>query len=366
MDYHDSSISDLLEFGFPVDYSSSVLPHVLEYRNHRGALSHADEVTDYLKKECVKGRMAGPFDCIPLDSLMVSPLNTVPKADSDERRVLVDLSWPPGSSVNDGIIKGFYLGQSFTLNFPTVDNICALLVQVGPGAHIYKRDLAQAYRQFPVDPKDFNLLGYFWQGQYYVDSVLAMGQRSSALCCQRATGAVIHIHNSKGFPSLVYLDDFFGVSPPDVSAVAFKALGDLFTYLGLSEKQSKAVPPTTCATVLGILFDTNAMTMSVTPARLEEITSLLSIWLDKKKASKREIQQLLGKLSFVSKCVRQSRIFLNRLFAALRSLRRDHHRIDLSSDFRKDLIWWMTFVKVYNGVSVIPPNLFSNEITFCI
>ena len=149
MDYQDSSICDLLEFGCPVDYSSSALPHMLEYRNHHCSLSHADEVTDYLKKESVKGRMAGPFDCIPLDSLMVSPLNTVPKADSDERRVLVDLSWPPGSSVNDEIIKGFYLGQSFTLNFPSVDNICALLVQVGPGAHIYKRDLAQGLSSVP-------------------------------------------------------------------------------------------------------------------------------------------------------------------------------------------------------------------------
>ena len=93
--------------------------------------------------------MTEPFECIPLDSLMVSPLDTVPKADSNERRVLVDLSWPPGSSVNDEIIKGFYLGQSFTLNFPSVDNICALLVQVGPGAHIYKRDLAQGLSSVP-------------------------------------------------------------------------------------------------------------------------------------------------------------------------------------------------------------------------
>ena len=52
---------------------------------------------------------------------------------------------------------------------------------------------------------------------------------------------------------------FFLVSPLDVSAVAFKDLGDLFTYLGLPEKQSKAVPPTRCATVLGILFNTEIL-----------------------------------------------------------------------------------------------------------
>ena len=42
------------------------------------------------------------------------------------------------------------------------------------------------------------------------------------------------------------------------------------------------------------------------------------VWNDKIKASRVELQRLLGKLSFVSKCVRQSRIFLNRIFAVLR------------------------------------------------
>ena len=73
------------------------------------------------------------------------------------------------------IVKDFYLARSFISNFLKEENICALLVQVGPGAHIYKRNLAQAYLQFPVNPKDFDLLGYFWHGQYYVNFVLAMG-----------------------------------------------------------------------------------------------------------------------------------------------------------------------------------------------
>jgi len=36
-------------------------------------------------------------------SFVASPLNTVAKRDSDERRVIVDLSWLCGTSVNDGI-----------------------------------------------------------------------------------------------------------------------------------------------------------------------------------------------------------------------------------------------------------------------
>ena len=48
----------------------------------------------YLTKEISLGRVAGPFDAVPFpDGFVVSPLTTVPKRDSDERSVIVDLSW---------------------------------------------------------------------------------------------------------------------------------------------------------------------------------------------------------------------------------------------------------------------------------
>ena len=60
----------------------------------------------------------------------------------------------------------------------TVSNI-----SLGRGCLLYKRDLRKAYRQFPVDPHDYHLLGYTWGGQYYFDTVLTMGLRSAAMSC---------------------------------------------------------------------------------------------------------------------------------------------------------------------------------------
>ena len=54
---------------------------------------------------------------------MVSALNAVEKRDSEERRVIVDLSWPCGHSVNDGIPSDSYLGEPLVLRFPTIDDI---------------------------------------------------------------------------------------------------------------------------------------------------------------------------------------------------------------------------------------------------
>jgi len=87
---------------------------------------------------------------------------------------------------------------------------------------------------------------------------------------------------------------------------------------------------------------------------------LLVSWLDRKRASKRELQSLIGKLVFISKCVRASRLFICRLLATLRSLKSQHHRFRISNQFKKDLLWWQEFLEKFNGVTYIP-NMVWNE-----
>jgi hypothetical protein len=59
-------------------------------------------------KEASYGAIIGPFDknLFPCH-FKISPLNTVSK-DTRERRVILDLSFPAGNSVNDYISKDNY------------------------------------------------------------------------------------------------------------------------------------------------------------------------------------------------------------------------------------------------------------------
>ena len=149
-DYEDSVICDFLEFGWPLGYTNQTLP-VFDLRTHRGALDFPSAVQDYISNEILLGRVVGPFDAPPFpDGFVVSPLNTVAKRDSQERRVIVDLSWPCGSSVNDGIPSGSFLGAQLDLSYPTIDAIVSAIVSLCRGCMLYKRDLRKAYRQFPV------------------------------------------------------------------------------------------------------------------------------------------------------------------------------------------------------------------------
>lgn len=91
-DYADRVVCEFLEFGWPVGFMPTTLP-VFYLWTHRGALLFLEQVTAYLTKEIYLGRVAGPFDAVPFtDGFVVSPLNTVPKRDLAERRVIVDLS----------------------------------------------------------------------------------------------------------------------------------------------------------------------------------------------------------------------------------------------------------------------------------
>ena len=366
--YEDSVVCDFLEFGWPVGFVPTVLP-IFELRTHRGALQFPEQVTAYLNKEIYLGRVAGPFDAVPFtDGFVVSPVNTVPKRDSDERRVIVDLSWPCGTSVNDGIPSDSFLGEPISLTYPTIDSIVDAVISLGPGCLLYKRDLKKAYRQFPVDPRDYHLLGYTWDNQFYFDTVLTMGLRSAAMACQRSTSAVSWISRQEGRSLFNYLDDFIGVSPPSTANADFQALGDLLASLGLQESSEKSCSPSPVMICLGVQLDTNNFTLSVSSERLCEIEQLLEQWLTKRTATKTALQSLVGKLVFVSKCVRQSRVFIARILALLGKLRHNHHHANLTAEFRKDLGWWRRFLREYNGVSMIniaqwtsPDEVFSTD-----
>lgn len=363
--YSDKIVCEFLQFGFPLDFDKSRELSLNERRNHKGARDHPKFIDKYLQRECDAERIAGPFRKNPFSvPLIVSPLNTVPKDSVDERRVIVDLSWPSGLSVNDGISKDSYLGEIIDLHYASVEQVCRMVLNTGLGAHIYKRDLRHAYRQIPVDPGDFQYLGYFWNNMLYFDTVLAMGQRNAAMACSRTTDAVMYIHKEAGYSGTNYLDDLIGVATAETSTSAYEHLGQTLYDLGLVENLNKACAPSTVQVVLGIEIDTVNGTVAVPSDKLAEIKVLVCEWRGKLKSTKVQLQSLIGYLQFVSKCVLQSRVFMNRLLETLRSMKKKNS-IRLSDSFQKDIQWWDTFVVEYNGVSFIPAASWAEpDVTF--
>lgn len=357
-DYEDKQIIEFLNYGWPINFSGVIEKQTKLVYNHKGATEYQTLIDKYIKQELLSGATIGPFDCNPLNrDLFISPLNSVPKKDSLDRRVILDLSYPRNRSVNDSIPKGEYLGVDIELSYPSVDDLAQLIRSLGKGCLLYKRDLRKAYRQIPIDPGDIHLLAYTWENKIYIDRNAPMGLRTAALMCQRLTSAISYIHYKCGFQCVNYVDDLAGAAPSEFAQEAFQNLGNIIRDAGLKESGEKACPPSVCMEFLGIEFDTLKMECRISSQRLLEIKELLNKWLGKKSATKVQLQSLIGSLQFIGKCVAPGRVFIGRMLETLRKLKCQYHKFKLKCEFKKDLLWWQRFLCKYNGISIIPEQL---------
>ena len=358
-DYSDYEICDFIEFGFPISYLSDIKPESA-MMNHKGAMEFPEAVDSFIETELSYNALIGPFETNPLNcDLHISPINTVPK-DESSRRVIVDLSWPSGQSVNSGIDKDSYMGEEIHLSYPSVDDLARLVIEKGQGSLMFKTDLKRAYRQILVDPGDIHFLCFRWKGQIYIDRTLPFGLRSAAYICQRVTSMIKYVLSLFDCKIVNFLDDFGGADSPTKATQSYNTVATVLTSMGVEQNVKKSCPPSTVMVFLGVLLDSVAMELRITEERLQEIRQLLPEWLHFKSATRRQLQSLVGKLQFVSKCVRPSRVFIARILAKLRGLKHNNHKVRLNSEFRKDIRWWLSFVSVYNGVSMIKTSEWSS------
>ena len=347
--YWDQQLIQCLEFGFPLGFNRQC-PLKHEIINHKSAIEWPQDVKKYIDEEKSFGAIIGPFPEPPIANLHYSPFMTRHKPNSDSRRVILDLSWPRGESVNAGVEKDGYLGADFKLTFPSIDDLTRELVKIGKGAHIFKVDVSRAFRHLNVDPRDYDLLGLSWDATY-IDTRIPFGSRHGSQFFQRTSDAVRHVMRQRDVNVINYIDDFLGYGTPDVARRSYDALLDVMTQLGITVSEKKLVPPTTRAVCLGILIDTVDGTVAIPPEKLQDVKNMVNQWKGKKYCTKRELQSLLGTLLYIHKCVKPARCFLNRMLETLRKAS-NPAKIILTDDFRRDLGWFDQFLPHYNGISM--------------
>ena len=171
-----------LQHGFHTGYEGDRFP--LTAGNLRSAHEHDEVVDEALQKELSAGRIEGPFNSPPFANFRCSGLGVVPKQDGSWR-IIYHLSAPAGLSVNDGIDP-----ERYTLKYCTVDSAIYILNQLGPGTLMAKIDLKHAFRNCPVHPSDWELLGIHWKNRYYFDKCLPFGLRSAPYLFNKVADAM--------------------------------------------------------------------------------------------------------------------------------------------------------------------------------
>ena len=368
-DYHDTGLNDFLEFGWPVHFNRDS-PLAPAQKNHFSAEAYPSHVQHYIDTEIQHGALLGPFDGPPVEGSHISPLMTRPKKGSVHRRVIMDLSYPAGCSINDGVDPINYVDGPLSVKLPTVATMETRVLELGPGAFLYKTDLARGYRQLRIDPTDWGLLTFKHEGKFYMDLCPPFGLRSSAMMMVRTTNAISHLHRRRGFYSISYIDDFGGAERErETAAAALSTLQALFKDLGVDEAQKKICEPSQVLTWLGIEFDTVKMTMSIPPTKLTEIAETLREWQGKSRANLHEVQSIFGLLQFVTSVAPQARLFTNRILETMRELGPGRYTT-LSWGFRRDLKFFQDLIPLFKGVKIMDkpdlPAQHSLELDACL
>ena len=357
--YKDKEIIQFLKYGWPISHDSRRY-NTEKIKNWKGALINKTAVKAYLENELKYKSVVGPFKSNPFNQpIGILPLNMRDKKDSMEKRIILDLSFPEGLAVSEGIDKTTYQGVNVDWRLPTVDTLPQLMIKKGVGSLLFKHDLKRYYRQIFVDPSDAVKLGYYVNDVIYIDSTLPMGMTSSCYIVQRVSSIIPFIMQQRGYSAVNYIDDLGGVDSASKAELAFEELGNILAEIGILESVQKATPPSTKMVFLGILLDSINQTLSIDSERLQNIKATVSIWLNKSKALLNELQKLIGLLSFAATCVREGQLFFSSILTVLKEAYLAGKQVEITCEMKKDLHWWDKFLIDYNGASCIPTDVWS-------
>ena len=145
-----------------------------------------------------------------------------------------------------------------------------------------------------------------------------------------------------------YLDDIIGVSSPSEAQNAFLTLTNLLKALGLLINYKKVEEPHYEITCLGININARSAVLTIPNNKIRKIKYIISQWLTKETATKHQLQNLVGNLLHIHRCVKPARLFTNSILQTLCEAP-VKGSVRLSESFFKDINWFAHFLEVFNG-----------------
>lgn len=335
--YHEKEVCAFLCYGWPLGYSNPQPPTSVQ-ENHPSGNNHMTHVNSFIHTELTHQAIVGPFKDPPFFPwTRNNPIMTRPKKDTQQRRIIIDLTFPQDEGVNQGIDIHSILGRDISYSLPNIWDLTTCLQTLGAGAWVWKADLQRAYRQLRVDPLDTPFLGMKVQGGTYIDLCPSFGCRSSSAACQHTSNALAYLMRKKGFITYAYLDDYAGCCATEEEATrAYNYFLALANHLGLDLATDKCHPPQQNITWLGYTVDTVKMQVSIPEEKIRDLKNECMIWMHRRKANKKMLQSLIGKVLHAAGCIRHERKFTARLLSTVRSLNK-RQWTTLTEDCRADI-----------------------------
>ena len=360
-----------------------------------------------LMKEVELKRVAGPFDQIPFENFIQSPIGLVPKSGSDETRLIFHLSYD------------FKTDNMKSLNFHTPKEKCSVHYKdidyaVRTYLELYqemnqtetesdngeaashtkatnwresfdgrshkrkvlpifagKSDLKSAFRILGLSRDSWKWLIRKAQDpitgnwKFFVDKCLPFGSSISCALFQKFSDALLHLINYrlnlKDKKCITnYLDDFLFIA-----CAMFKCNFIIDQFLELCDelKVPVSLDKTECASemmvFLGILLDGRNLLLAVPEDKRIFAVNLLEEIISKKKTMVGTLQKLCGYLKFLCRAIFPGRTFIRRMYSKYSDIihlngtpknaneykLKQHHHVKIDKEFKLDCAVWIEFLK---------------------
>ena len=135
--------------GFELEYQGDTKVK-MKAPNLRLRVGSKLELWNKMMKEVKDKRFAGPFEEVPFEYFIQSPVGLVPKDNGTKTRLIFHLSYPRqgNKSVNAGIPH-----DKCTVMYPNFDQVVLMCIKAGKGCSMAKSDMSRAFRNVPLKKK---------------------------------------------------------------------------------------------------------------------------------------------------------------------------------------------------------------------
>ena len=214
-------------------------------------------------------------------------LFSVPKKDTDRRRVILDLS-----TLNRHIVCPHF-------RMTTIQQVRDILPV---NAWTISLDLREAYYHVPIAPHFRKFLGFRLNTRKFQFKALPFGLNIAPGVLTRLAKVVVGTLREKGIWAVAYLDDWLIWSDTRQGCIqAGQATQELLTKMGFLINIGKSrLEPAQKFQWLGLAWNTKKATISIPPKKKLEIKKALKSFLSATKATRRSLERILGSLQYAS------------------------------------------------------------------
>ena len=317
-----------------------------------------DEMTSWNKimKEVKLKRYAGPFETIPFQHYLQSPIGLVPKDNGKDTRLIFHLSYPRGPQSTS--LNANTPSELCSVKYPDFSDAVQLCLREGQGCAISRSDVQMVFRNLGIKKSQWCLLVMKARSpldgkiKFFVDKAVPFGASRSCFLFQEVSCAVAHLVKFRTKKDNInYLDDYlFAEMVKTLCNRQVKIFIAICGQIGLPVNIDKTFWGTTVLVFLGLLIDTVNQIISIPIEKIQKGLKLLNEMLGKpsKKCTLLQLQKLCGFLNFLGRSVIPGRAFTRQLYAKTSDTNQKlklHHHLRITSEMRRDMETWRIFLQ---------------------